>query len=77
MSAFQWKDQPSTLGTDKAFRNIGRGLTRSQVCSRAMTTWIDGEVARTGVNPGTIVGLAKKPEGERAMPDWGRGRKRT
>lgn len=64
MSPFHWRENksPTIFARDPYFRPTVTGLTRSETTSVVATRTIDRTVKRTGVNPGTIIGISERAD---------------
>ena len=53
-SPFDWKGKPSVVASDKKFKPLKNGKTRSQTSTEGLQ-----KVYARGVNSGTVLGLSK------------------
>lgn len=61
---FHWREnpRPSIFARDPKFCPTVTGLTRNENSSRGATERIEEVTRRTGVNPGTIVGISERAD---------------
>lgn len=64
MSPWNWRENksPTIFARDPRFKPTVLGITHSEVSSVSATRNIDRTVKRTGVNPGTIIGISEKAD---------------
>lgn len=64
MTPWNWRENktPTIFARDPYFRPTVTGLTHSETSSVSATRTIDRAVKRTGVNPGTILGISEKAD---------------
>lgn len=64
MSPFHWRENksPTIFARDPRFTPTVLCITHSEVSSVSATRNIERTIKRTGVNPGTIIGISEKAD---------------